>query len=233
MSSLKEFIHDTSQQKAEDGPFQLVTDRFLHVNLEGNLWLKSGSMIAYQGSIRFTREGFFEHGLGRFFKRVFIPEISRLSKAEGKGILYVADQGKKISLIRLSNESLIVNGHDLLAFEPTIRWNIRRTKNISAFIAGGFFQVELTGSGFVAITSYFDPLTLPVSEQEPLCTDPQATVAWSGTLAPSLRTDVSLRTFIGRPSGDSLQFFFRGNGWVVVQSTEENYLGREHKEKRK
>ena len=50
-----------------------------------------------------------------------------------------------------------------------------------------------------------------------------ATIAWSGNLTPEFKTDVSLKTFFGRGSGESLQMQFRGNGFVVVQPYEEVY----------
>ncbi|MGQ5341503.1 AIM24 family protein, partial [Xanthomonas arboricola] len=55
----------------------------------------------------------------------------------------------------------------------------------------------------------------------PVFTDPNATVAWSGTLSPELVTDVSIGTLFGRGSGESLQMRFAGEGWVVVQPYEE------------
>ncbi len=55
----------------------------------------------------------------------------------------------------------------------------------------------------------------------PVFTDPNATVAWSGTLTPELVADVSIGTLFGRGSGESLQMRFAGEGWVVVQPYEE------------
>jgi uncharacterized protein (AIM24 family) len=55
-------------------------------------------------------------------------------------------------------------------------------------------------------------------------TDPQATVCWSGNLKPELNSDMSLRTFLGRGSGETFQMRFvaeSGNGFVVVQPFEE------------
>ncbi len=76
----------------------------------------------------------------------------------------------------------------------------------------------------LAITSHYDPLTLRVTPQQPVRTDPNATIAWSGNLTPEFRTDVSLKTFFGRGSGESLQMEFQGDGFVVVQPYEEVYL---------
>ena len=55
-------------------------------------------------------------------------------------------------------------------------------------------------------------------------TDPNATIAWSGSLTPELKTDVSLRTFLGRGSGESMQMCFQGDGFVIVQPYEEVYM---------
>ena len=76
----------------------------------------------------------------------------------------------------------------------------------------------------IAITSHYDPLTLRVSPERPVITDPNATVAWSGNLEPNFRTDVSMRTFFGRGSGESIQMEFSGDGFVVVQPYEEKAL---------
>jgi hypothetical protein len=51
-----------------------------------------------------------------------------------------------------------------------------------------------------------------------------STVAWSGTLSPDLQTDVSMRTFLGKGSGESFQMKFEGDGWVVLQPYEEVYM---------
>lgn len=88
-------------------------------------------------------------------------------------------------------------------------------------LAGGLFNVRLEGSGIVAITTHYDPFTLQVSPQNPLVTDPNATVAWSGSLEPQFKTDVSVKTFVGRGSGESIQMLFEGDGFVVIQPYEE------------
>ncbi len=42
----------------------------------------------------------------------------------------------------------------------------------------------------VAITSHYDPMTLPVTPGSPVTTDPNATVLWSGGLQPEFKTDI-------------------------------------------
>lgn len=99
--SIAEFVSSTSQKDRGEGLFELETERMLEVNLSGRVWTKMGSMVAYEGDIKFTREGVLEHGLGRMLKKSFTGEGVRLTKAEGRGALYLADMGKKVSILKL------------------------------------------------------------------------------------------------------------------------------------
>jgi uncharacterized protein (AIM24 family) len=219
--TLDEFINETQQEEQGQGLFELEGDRCLEINLQDSVWTKTGSMVAYRGDVKFTREGILKHGVGKLLKRAVSGEGTQLTKAEGRGQVYLADQGKKVSIIRLENDAIFVNGSDLLAFESGIDWDVKMMRKVAAMVSGGLFNVRLAGSGLVAITSHFDPLTLRVTPSRPVHTDPNATVAWSGNLTPEFKTDVSLKTFLGRGSGESFQMLFEGDGFVVVQPYEE------------
>jgi uncharacterized protein (AIM24 family) len=221
---MQEFVSRTAQKDRNEGVFELEHERLLEINLNGSIWTKTGSMIAYVGGIKFEREGILEHGIGTFFKKALTGEGARLTKASGNGKLYLADAGKKITILNLANESIFVNGNDVLAFEQSLKFNITMMRKIAAVLSGGLFNVRFEGSGMLAITTHYDPITLMVTPQQPVFTDPNATIAWSGTLTPEFKTDVSFKTFLGRGSGESLQMMFQGNGFVVVQPFEEVYL---------
>ena len=162
-----------------------------------------------------------DRGVGNLLKKAVSGEGARLTKAEGRGQVYLADAGKKITIIRLQGESISINGSDLLAFEPSIQFDIKMLKKVSGMLSGGLFNVRLAGSGMVAFTTHHDPVTLLVTPGNPVITDPNATVAWSGNLEPKIRTDISFKTFLGRGSGESIQTEFNGNGFVVIQPYEE------------
>ena len=219
--TLDEFINETRQQDRGQGVFELESARMLEINLNGRCWTKMGSMVAYRGQVKFTREGVLEHGVAKMLKKAVSGEGARLTKAEGTGKVYLADQGKKVTILNLEGQAIYVNGNDLLAFEEQINWDISIMKKLTAALAGGLFNVRLEGQGLVAITSHYDPLTLAVSAQNPVITDPNATIAWSGNLQPEFRTDVSFKTFLGRGSGESIQMQFQGDGFVVIQPFEE------------
>ncbi len=222
--SLADFIDRTKNQDRGEGLFELETDRMLEVNLEGSIWTKMGSMVSYNGTIKFTREGILSQGMGNLLKKAISGEGAKLTKAEGTGVLYLADSGKKVTILRLDNDSIVVNGNDILAFEMQIKNEITMMKKVAAMLSGGLFNIKLEGSGLVALTTHYDPVTLLVKPGNPITTDPNATVAWSGNLQPTFKKDVSLKTFMGRGSGESIQMEFAGEGFVVIQPYEEVYL---------
>lgn len=221
--TIDEFIKKTAESDAQRGFFELETDRLLEVNLSNLVWTKMGAMVAYEGNIKFERERLTEHGIGNMFKKAFTGEGTQLMKATGKGKLYLADSGKKIILLNLQNDDIFVNGNDLLAFEPSVKHEVKLMRKVAGMMAGGLFNVKCSGTGLIAITSHYEPLTLRVTPGMPVFTDPNATVAWSGNLTPSFHTDISFRTMLGRGSGESIQMKFEGDGFVIVQPYEETY----------
>jgi uncharacterized protein (AIM24 family) len=86
-------------------------------------------------------------------------------------------------------------------------------------LAGGLFNMTLEGSGFVALITDGPPVLLDVASASTFA-DAQAAVAWSGSVTTALKADVSLKTMIGRGSGETFQVGFSGTGWVLVQPSE-------------
>ena len=187
------------------------------INLNNNLaWTKKGAMIAYTGNVKLTMEDLFEHGIKTVVKRFVTGESGNLVKAQGTGKVYIADEGKKISILNLKDDSLIVNGSNVLAFEPSLKWDIKLLK-LSSMMAGGLTNIEIKGTGMLAITTMYEPMTLRVTPDCPVMTDPSATIAWSAGLKSSFKTDISVKTLLGRGSGDSIQLKFEGDGFVIIQ----------------
>jgi len=222
--SLSSFVEKTKNIDRGQGMFELESDRMLELNLDGSIWTKTGSMISYRGDVKFTREGVLSQGIGNLLKKAVTGEGARLTEAVGKGVVYCADAGKKITILELENEAIVVNGNDILAFQKEITYDIKMMKKVAAMLQGGLFNIRLEGSGLIAFTTHYDPLTLRVTPDNPVYTDPNATVAWSANLVPKFKKDVSLKTFVGRGSGESIQMEFSGDGFVVVQPFEEVYM---------
>lgn len=214
---------DIEQFTAENAPeddgekFQLENSKLLDIDLDGTVMAKAGSMIGYTGDVSFERKS--AGGLKGLLKRSVTSEESVLMAANGNGHLYLADQAKEIQILELSEEDEIsVNGNDILAFENTIGWDIKMMKSFGSASAGGLFNVHLDGPGYVAITTHGEPLVVT----PPVKTDPDATVAWSAGLSPDVITDMNIKTFLGRSSGETYQLEFTGSeGFVVLQPFEE------------
>lgn len=219
--TLSDFLNVTAERDHPGNVFELESSRMLEVHVNGRIWSKLGAMVAYRGAVKFNREGVFEGGLGKAFRKFVSGEVAPLVKLEGSGRVYLADTAKHITIVRLQGETLNVNGNDLLAFEDSIHYDITLHRRIAGMLAGGLFSVRLTGHGMVALTSHGQPLTLRCSAQDPLYTDPNATIAWSGNLTPELKTDINFRTLIGKGGGETFQMRFAGDGFVVVQPFEE------------
>jgi uncharacterized protein (AIM24 family) len=222
--NVSEFVQQSSQKDLSQEVFELESSHLLEVKLNGRVWAKAGSMVAYRGGVKFVRQGVLEQGLSNLIKKAVSGEGTQMMKMEGSGRVYIADAGKKITLLRLGGEAIFVNGNDVLAYEDGIQADIKMMRRVSGMMSGGLFNMRLAGSGVVAITSHYEPLTLAVTPDQPVFTDPNATVAWSGNLSPDIVTDISLGTLFGRGSGESIQLKFAGQGWVVVQPYEEVYF---------
>ena len=226
--SLQDFVRDTAERDNPGDVFELESPKMLEVKVggpqgaRGRIWSKLGAMVAYKGSLTFKREGMLEGGIMKALVRAVSSEMEPLAKIEGQGVCYLADQGKEITVLRLTGDGLNVNGNDLLAFEDTVSHDVTMHRRVAGMASGGLFSVKLRGQGMVAILSHGTPLTLRVTPQTPIYTDPNATVAWSENLQPQIRLDANLRSFLGRGGGETLQMVFQGDGFVVVQPYEEH-----------
>lgn len=179
-----------------------------------------GAMVAYQGQVRFAHQG--SGSVGNFLKKQMTGEDTPMMRVEGDGEVFFARQAANVFMMQLEGpqDALSVNSSSLLAFDAVLNQDIRRVKGIGALASGaGLFNVVLSGTGMAALCCQGDPLVLDCSEQ-PTFVDPQAAVCWSASLSPDIRTDVSLGSFVGRGSGESVQMAFHGPGFVVVQPAE-------------
>jgi len=215
---LDDFVR-TNATTDEGEQFDLENSKLLDIAVNGSVTTKAGAMVAYQGELSCTGSSNAEGGIGGFIKSKGTSEGSPVMTVEGNGHLYVADQGKKIQLLSLgSNESISVNGEDVLAFENSVDYEISTIGSLAGAAAGGLTNVFLTGPGTVAITTHGEPLVL----EPPVKTDPEATVAWSSNLSPGINANRSLKDAIGTSSGETYQMDFTGrDGFVVVQPYEE------------
>jgi uncharacterized protein (AIM24 family) len=197
--------------------FSLQNSKLLKVELnQVTIQSKLGSMVAYQGDVTFEHAG--SGGLGRMLKKAMTGEGASLMKITGSGEVFLADQAQDVHLIYLENDTITVNGRNLLAFDSGIDWDIKRVEGASV-MGGGLFNTSLHGTGWVAILSDGPPVLLNVASAATFA-DAQAAITWSSGVTTSIRTDFKMKNLVGRGSGESIQMAFQGEGWVLVQPSE-------------
>ncbi|GAD53007.1 hypotheical conserved protein [Halarchaeum acidiphilum MH1-52-1] len=199
--------------------FELENEKLLDITVNGTVITKAGAMVAFDGDLSFAGKSSAEGGLTGFLKETAAKEGTPVMEVSGQGHCYVADQGKEIQLLSLDDdEAITVNGSDVLAFEDRISYEIGVTGSLGGVSAAGLTNVLLSGPGTAAITTHGDPLVLT----PPVRTDPDATVAWSRELSPSVESNRSLSDLVGRSSDERYQLVFEGErGFIVVQPYEE------------
>ncbi|MGA6949036.1 MAG: AIM24 family protein [Solirubrobacterales bacterium] len=206
------------KETAGTEPFQMQGSKMVKVQLQGEtIQAKLGSMVAYQGDVKFEHAG--SGGLKRMAKKAVTGEGASLMKVSGTGEVFLADLAQEIQLVKLSGEAITVNGANLLAFDADIDWDIKKVEGVSGFMGGGMFNTHLSGDGYVAILSDGPPVLLELDGEQTFA-DPQAAITWSEGVSTSVKTDVNLKTVIGRGSGESVQLAFSGKGWLLIQPSE-------------
>jgi uncharacterized protein (AIM24 family) len=207
------------KEAASQDQFALQNKKLLKVQMGyGPVWAKSGSMVAYQGDIRFENKG--SGGLGKMFKAAATGEGVRMMQCSGQGELFLADEASEVQVIYLDNDMISVNGSNVLAFSASIEWDINRISARGAAMTGGLYNVTLRGTGYVAIVTKGEPVALDVASS-PTFGDAQAVVLWTAGVRMDVRIDTGgLSSMIRGGTGEALQMAFGGQGYVLVQPSE-------------
>jgi uncharacterized protein (AIM24 family) len=207
----------TDERYAEIDSGQRVSrqnTRLLKVVLGDDILARQGSMVAFQGAVDFDYEG---SGAGKFLKKMVTGEGLPLMRCTGQGELFLADGAHQVHIIHLDGAGLTINGRNVLAFEPSLSWDIERVKGVG-IAAGGLFNTRLEGHGWVAITTDGQPVVLRTDQ--PTFADADAAVAWSSSLTTTLNRTIKAKALIGRGSGEAAQLAFHGQGIVLIQPSE-------------
>jgi uncharacterized protein (AIM24 family) len=202
-------------ESTSEGRFTLQSSRMLRVALDGEVMARQGAMVAYQGQVDFAYQG--SGGVGKFLKKTFTGEGLPLMRVSGRGDVFLADDAAEVHLVNLENDTLTVNGRNVLAFDSGLTWDIKRVEGAS-MLSGGVFNTTFTGTGTLAITSHGTPVVLNVDA--PTYADIQSAIAWSTSLSTSVRRTAGAGALIGRGSGEAFQLGFSGQGFVIVQASE-------------
>ncbi|MDX2702451.1 AIM24 family protein [Streptomyces sp. PA03-6a] len=185
-----------------------------------DLLARTGSMVAYEGFVQYEPN---PPAVRQMASQWLTGEGAPIMKCSGDGLLYLADYGADVVCVYLNNEALSVNGSNLLAFDAHLQWGVERVKGLAKFAGQGLFNVGISGTGWVAITSRGTPVVVDCGRgEDETYVDPDALVAWSSGLKTKAKRSFKASALIGRGSGEAFQIGFSGQGFVVVQPSEDS-----------
>lgn len=211
--------------------FEVFNDYFLIAQLERDeiLYAKAGSMVAYQGIIKFDKKiltgtsgGLLKNTMQTFVKGT-IGEGMNLMTAIGEGNIYFADKEQHVITIDMNKDSwnsLTVEGDRVLAYTQDVHHSVKLS-TFGTSSTKGLFTSLLQSNGakaHVALITKGKPMYLPT----PCYVDPQALVAYTGP-SPSLqKNNITWKTIVGKTSGETFVLNFSQPGhFVIIQPYEE------------
>ncbi|KAB1946181.1 AIM24 family protein [Micromonospora sp. ALFpr18c] len=214
------FSAENLEKESAQPGMRLQNSKMLKIELNGEAMARVGSMVAYQGNVQFQALG--SGGLGKFLKQKLTGEGVPLMKVTGQGDVFLAELAKDVHIIDLEpGDALSINGSSVLAFDSTLQYDIRMVGGAGMASSSGLFNCVFSGYGRIAITTKGTPVVLNVDA--PTYVDPQAAVCWSANLQTGYHRaeQLGLGTLLGRRTGESFTMSFAGQGFVVVQPSEE------------
>jgi uncharacterized protein (AIM24 family) len=185
------------------------------VDVEREMYLRKGKMIAYYGQLQFNALG--KNLLDMLARHTFNAPafIEHFIMANGNGQLILGDNGNDIACYDIDDANLTVKASHLLGFSRDV---MCQESTMPGYLT-------LLGTGKVIASS-----NGPVHFMEPPCrVDEQAILGWADCPSPSVRYDYehvrSVVSMVGAVtgitlSGEERQIDFSGKGTVLVQSSE-------------
>jgi len=214
------FAAENLEKESAQPGMRLQNSKMLKIELRGECMARTGSMVAYQGQVQFQALG--SGGIGTFIKQKLTGEGVPLMKLTGAGDVFLANTAQDIHLIDLEpGDALSINGSSVLAFDSTLQYDIKMVQGMGMASSSGLFNCVFTGRGRIAITTEGTPVVLTIDQ--PTYVDPQAAVCWSAGLQTGYHRaeQLGLGTLLGRRTGEAFTMSFAGQGFVVVQPSEE------------
>lgn len=213
-------LFDPSHAEVNGLGIQKQGGKMVKVGMNGEVMARSGSMVAYQGDLKFEALG--SGGIGRAIRQHLTGEGVPLMKVSGRGDLFLANSAADVHIIDLDGtDGLTINGANVLAFDSTLRYDIGRVQGAAGYASNaGLFNCVFTGRGRIAITTHGSPVVLTVDQAT--YADPNAAVAWSSSLQTGIKRNDSfgLGRLMGRSTGEASTLAFSGRGFVIVQPSE-------------
>ncbi|RYX81489.1 AIM24 family protein [bacterium] len=191
------------------------------VEVNGEIFIQKGKMIAYYGQLRFESLG--AGPLDMIVQNAFnAPLYARdFIVVTGRGQLILGDRGNDVNSFDLEAGNLTVKADHVLGFEKGLICQQSIVPNYLTLLGTGKFLASSNG---------------PIHFMEPPArVDEQALLGWADLPCPSLRYDhahiqnalQAVGSIMGlRRTGEEEQIDMTGSGTILVQSSEEALKGR-------
>ena len=215
-----------------------VDGKTLKITGSGKFYAKLGSMVAYKGDFKFTKDIFGpgeKSGIGGLVGKVAKQAIRavtgeqlHLMMVEGEGECYIADEACNIHVIELEPsgrwKDIYVESSEILAFTDKCKIDVVML-DVGSIRKGGLFMTKVSFGGeksIVAVKTKGEPIKLEI----PCVVGPDACIAWTGKAHRAI-ADITFKTIIGKSSGETFKLSFDVEGQtVIVQPSERTYLSQ-------
>jgi len=213
------FSADNLEKESAQPGLRLQNSKLLKAELNGDFMARVGSMVAYQGQVQFEALG--SGGIGKFLKQKLTGEGVPLMRVRGQGDVFLAERASEIHLIDLEPGDALDQRRERagLRLEPQVRHQDGQRRRRA--VQRGLFNCVFGGQGRIAVTTQGTPVVLTVDQ--PTYVDPQAAICWSASLQTGYHKadQMGLGTLLDRSTGERFTMSFAGQGFVVVQPSEE------------
>ena len=187
-------LFDPSHAEVNGLGIQKQGGKMVKVGMNGEVMARSGSMVAYQGDLKFEALG--SGGIGRAIRQHLTGEGVPLMKVSGRGDLFLANSAADVHIIDLDGtDGLTINGANVLAFDSTLRYDIGRVQGAAGYAST---RACSTASSPGAAASPSPPTAAPSSS--PSTRPPTPTPSRRGVVVQPANRHQAQRLLRPRPS---------------------------------
>ncbi|MEU8673538.1 AIM24 family protein [Streptomyces sp. NPDC048560] len=212
------FAH--TEQQSQDR-YTIQNPQLLRVSLTGHddILARKGAMVAYQGLMEFDGE-YVSQGQRR--ARANTGEGLDLMRCTGQGTVYLANLAQYIHVVDVGHEGMTVDSAYVLALDSSLHTEVIAVDSQYGLSGTGKYQLNITGTGKVALMTSGQPLMMQVTPDKYVNVDADAIVAWSSSLRVQMQAQThssGIRRRRGN-TGEGWELSFLGQGFALVQPSE-------------
>jgi tetratricopeptide (TPR) repeat protein len=183
--------------------FEIAGDGSLRIASRGLVYVRKGTVVRYNGRIRFLREPAFAD-----------TKLEDLLKAEGSGDLVLSDSGKRCLAREPGGQPLHLDAAHLLAFSAGLRFRLQPIQDFGSRRRVDVLKVQGKGEAVLSVAGAVE--ARDVTQDFPLSISTRDLVAWTGDLLPSVIEDRFLDEVMTPDPANAPKLRFEGEGVVLT-----------------